>query len=199
MSLDMSITHTLGKAIAMKQIRIALLVSNIAIIGFQIIADKELVIKPREMTSQDLVFGKHMRESAKISTAIYMSARFGNVSVNSIDELKSAALNMAPYELHEDITMGMEETRGTLKRSGVSERFIPTSAEYYKPLNRVWVTGEKYVIVNGKAPKFYQWTFEFDLVLRNMRIYPERIVQYQGPAKDQLQIGEYLERRNSNG
>lgn len=197
MHTDMSITYTIGKAIAYKQIRIVLLVGLIAIIGYNVVADKDITISQRDMTHLDLVLGAEMQESAKISTSLYLASRFGNVDLNSIKGLKKLALNMVPFVYQESVSEGIDETKQTLRKSKVTERFVPRTAKYYEPLNRVWVTGEKYVFVPNENPRFIQWTYEFDLVLKNLRIFPERIVQYQGTPKDTQQISQYLEERNN--
>lgn len=197
MHTDMSITYTIGKAIAYKQIRIVLLVGLIAIIGYNVVADKDITISQRAMTHLDLVLGAEMQESAKISTSLYLASRFGNVDLSSIKGLKKQELNMVPFAYQESVSEGIDETKQTLRKSKVTERFVPRTAKYYEPLNRVWVTGEKYVFVPNENPRFIQWTYEFDLVLKNLRIFPERIVQYQGTPKDTQQISTYLEERNN--
>lgn len=196
MNNDMSITYTVGKAVAYKQIRMCLLIGLISLIGYNVVADKSITISQRKMTNNDLVLGKDMQESAKISTSLYLAGRFGNVDLLSIDELKTQALNMVPYAFQQNVSEGIDETKLTLRKSKVTERFVARSAKYYEPLNRVWVTGEKYVFVPNENPRFIQWTYEFDLVLKNLRIFPERIVQYQGTPKDTQQITKYLEERN---
>ena len=197
MHTDMSITYTLGKSVAYKQIRIFLLTSLIVIIGYNVVADRDITIKQRDMTHLDLVLGSEMQESAKISTSLYLASRFGNVDLSSINELKTLTLNMMPFAFQQNVKEGIDETKETLRKSKVIERFVPRTAKYYEPLNRVWVTGEKYVFVPNENPRFIQWTYEFDLVLKNLRIFPDRIVQYQGTPKDTQQISQYLEERNN--
>jgi len=193
----MSITYTVSKAIAFKQIRIFLLMSLLGLITYHVVSIKDIVIKQRELTRTDLVIGTQIQESAKISAAIYLSGRYGNVDSSSIDELMSHALNMMPYGYQASVAEGIKESKAKMKETGVIERFIPLSAKYYAPLNRVWVTGEKFIFVNGENPRFIQWTYEYDFGIKNLRIFPKRIVQYQGTPQDQQQINKYLEERNS--
>jgi hypothetical protein len=190
-----SIPETINTAYLVKNIKLVLLTLITVFIVLTTFQKSEIVITRSTPDELEVYNGDRVSDSTMASMAFYYSSRLGNVSINSIKEMREMLKRVLPYEKIPQMNKRLMELRNTFEKTNVSEIFIPKNVQIHKGMGRVWVVGQRYIYVNGKEYRNHQSVKEFEFGIKRGFVYPTYSVQYSGGSKMKVQISAWLKEK----
>ncbi|MBF0393337.1 MAG: hypothetical protein HQL38_11725 [Alphaproteobacteria bacterium] len=165
-----------------------------------------IVLVPPTLTESVKIGKQMMGESASVNWGTYLALLMGNVTPESADFVKAAVGEVVDPSIHRDVMDRMTDEIERLKRDRVSQRFEARTAFYEAATNKVFVTGNGFVVGAGGKETRYEKTFEAEMVVKNYRPSVLFLNTYEGKPRtekerkrDAAEVERNDQRQRRNG